>query len=188
MAQLIQDAAIPLPPPLPPKSKANYIRPAISVRTQKPKSKTRLDSGLTGEEPPFDPCPLFFYGSLIDPEVIQAVLELPETPVVESGSVCGFSTKMWGIYPALIPHEGGTVSGSIWRVNNESQFLRLKEYETSAYTWCPCDIELSNGDVLTGCRTFCWAGDPDSNELEEGTFDLQRYQRYFKASVVRKSP
>lgn len=124
----------------------------------------------------------------MDPEVLQAVLELPETPIVESGSVCGFSIKMWGIYPALIPHEGGVVSGSTWRVNTESHFLRLKKYETSAYTWCTCDIELSNGEVLTGCRTFCWAGDSNNRDLEEGTFDLQRYQRYFKASVVRKSP
>lgn len=124
----------------------------------------------------------------MDPEVLQAVLGLPELPVVESGSVCGFSTKMWGIYPALIPHEGGRVSGSMWGVNSEAQFLRLKEYETSAYTWCVCDIELSSGAVLNGCRTFCWAGNSDSKELEEGFFDLQRYQRYFKPSVVRKYP
>jgi hypothetical protein len=78
--------------------------------------------------------------------------------------------------------------GSIWRINSESQFLQLKDYETSAYTWCGCDIELSSGRVLSGCRTFCWAGDSDTKELEEGTFDLQRYQSYFKPSVVRKSP
>lgn len=47
----------------------------------------------------------------------------------------------------------------------------------------------SNGEeevkVLTDCRTFCWAGNPESKELEEGWFDLGRYQRYFKTSVVR---
>jgi hypothetical protein len=123
----------------------------------------------------------------MDPEVLQAVLGLPETPIVANGWVTGFAVKMWGIYPALVPHEGGKVSGSTWRINSESQFLRLKDYETSAYTRCACDIELSSGGVLSGCRTFCWAGDSDS-KAEEGTFDLQRYQRYFKPSVVRKSP
>lgn len=187
MAQLIQETVIPPAPPLPSNSKTDSFRSTISVRTKKLEPATRSVLGLKGAEPPFEPCPLFFYGSLMDPEVLQAVLELPEAPIVESGSVCGFSIKMWGIYPALIPHEGGRVSGSMWRVNTESHFLRLKEYETSAYTWCACDIELNSGEVLSGCRTFCWAGDSDSKELEEGTFDLQRYQRYFKASVVRKS-
>ena len=188
MAQLNQETVIPPPPPLPPNPKASSSRSTISVRTKKLEPATRSDSAPKGAEPPFEPCPFFFYGSLMDPEVLQAVLELPETPIVESGSVCGFSIKMWGIYPALIPHEGGGVSGSMWRVNSESQFLRLKEYETSAYTWCACDIELSSGEILTGCRSFCWAGDSGSKELEEGSFDLQRYQRYFKPSVVRKSP
>ncbi|KFZ05445.1 hypothetical protein V501_08347 [Pseudogymnoascus sp. VKM F-4519 (FW-2642)] len=188
MAKLIQETVIPSPPPLPPNPKANSFRSKISVRTKKLELATRSDATPKGAEPPFEPCPFFFYGSLMDPEVLQAVLELPEAPIVESGSVCGFSMKMWGIYPALIPHEGGRVSGSVWRVNTESHFLGLKEYETSAYTCCACDIELSSGEVLSGCRTFCWAGDSDSRELEEGTFDLQRFQRYFKASVVRKSP
>lgn len=187
MAQLIQETVIPPAPPLPPNSKTNSFRSTISVRTKKLELETRLDSAPKGAEPPFEPCPLFFYGSLMNPEVLQAVLELPEAPIVESGSVCGFSIKMWGIYPALIPHEGGRVSGSMWRVNTELHFLRLKEYEASTYTCCVCDIELNSGEVLSDCRAFCWAGDFDSKELEEGTFDLQRYQRYFKASVVQKS-
>ncbi|KFY18611.1 hypothetical protein V493_08472 [Pseudogymnoascus sp. VKM F-4281 (FW-2241)] len=188
MARLIQEIVIPPPPPLPPNPKANSSRSTISLRTKKSEPPTRADSVPKGTEPPFEPCSFFFYGSLMDPEVLQAVLELSEMPIVESGYVGGFIMKMWGIYPALIPHEGGGVLGSAWRVSSESQFLRLKEYETSAYTSCACDIELSNGEVLRGCRTFCWAGDSDSKELDEGTFDLQRYQRYFKASVVRKSP
>ncbi|ELR10287.1 hypothetical protein VC83_04581 [Pseudogymnoascus destructans] len=188
MAQLIQEAVVRPAPPLPPNSKANYFRSAVSVRTKKLEPATQSVSAPKGAESPFEPCPFFFYGSLMDPEVLQPILELPEAPIVESGSVCGFFIKMWGIYPALIPHEGGRVSGSMWRVTTESHYLRLKEYETSAYTWCACDIELNSGEVLSRCRTLCWAGDSDRKELEEGTFDLQRYQRYFKASVGRKSP
>lgn len=187
MAEPIQETVTPPPPPLPPTAKAGSSRPTISIGKKKLEPMTRSYCAPRDAEPPFEPCPLFFYGSLMDPEVLQAVLELPKMPIVESGSVCGFSIKMWGIYPALILHEGGIVPGSMWRVNSDSQFQRLKEYETAAYTWCACDIELSSGEILSGCRTFRWAGDPDSKELEEGTFDLQRYQRYFKASIVRKS-
>ncbi|KAF2801293.1 uncharacterized protein BDZ99DRAFT_403719, partial [Mytilinidion resinicola] len=59
-------------------------------------------------------------------------------------------------------------------------------YKTSAYSWSACDIKLVDGTTINSCRTFCWAGDPGSKELEEGAFDLERYQRYFKSSVVRK--
>ena len=122
----------------------------------------------------------------MDPEVLQTILGLPSPPVVQKGTIFGFVVKMWGIYPTLVPSDGGRVYGTFWRVQGLSQFLRLKEYETSAYTWSHCDIETSNGDCLRECRTFCWAGDPESGELQEGSFDLERYQRYFKPSVVRK--
>jgi len=41
-----------------------------------------------------------------------------------------------------------------------------------------------DGAEKVKCYTFCWAGSPDSKELEEGVFDFERYQRYFKPSVV----
>lgn len=139
-------------------------------------------------EPPFEPCFLFFYGSLMDTEVLQTIARLPEVPAVQEGSVTGFEMKMWGIYPTLIPCAGGQVSGTAWKVNEPGPFFRLQNYETSAYTWCSCEIRLSNGEILRGCRTFCWAGDVNSIDLKEGKFDLKHYQKYFKASVVRKAP
>ena len=122
----------------------------------------------------------------MDPEVLQSVLSLQDTPRVAKGSIKGFSMKMWGIYPTIIHNEGGKIFGTVWKVDSEPHFLRLQEYETDVYSWCLCDIELEDGDVLHGCRTFCWAGDANSRELEEGVFDFLRYQKYFKASVVRK--
>ena len=38
---------------------------------------------------------------------------------------------MWGIYPALVRDKNGKVSGTLWGVTSEAQFLRLAEYETS---------------------------------------------------------
>ena len=122
----------------------------------------------------------------MDSEVLQAVLGLLETPSVMKGTIQGFSMKMWGIYPTIIRNEKGKISGTAWKVDLESHFSRLQDYETDAYTWCLCDVELEGGEVLRGCRTFCWAGDADSRELDDGSFDLSRYQTYFKSSVVRK--
>lgn len=139
-------------------------------------------------EPRFQPCHMFFYGSLMDPEVLQAILGLPELPTIRRGSITGFSIKMRGIYPALIRNKNGRVSGTVWEVISEAQFLRLAAYETCVYTWCECDVELYDGELLHNCRTFYWSGDPDSKELEDGSFDLERYQKYFKASVTRCRP
>jgi gamma-glutamylcyclotransferase (GGCT)/AIG2-like uncharacterized protein YtfP len=129
---------------------------------------------------------MFFYGSLMDSEVIQAILKLEDLPLTTAATISGFKIKMWGIYPALVPDTSGLVTGTIWKVDSEEHFDRLAAYETSAYDWVECDVTLEDGSVLLGCRTFCWAGRPDSNELEEGRFDLERYQKYFKPSVIRR--
>lgn len=135
---------------------------------------------------PFKPFHMFFYGSLMDPEVLQAILDLPELPTTRPATISGFSIEMWGIYPALIHCYSGSVTGTLWKVTSEAQFDRLAAYETAAYRWDECNAVLEGGDVLENCRTFCWAGEPDSKELEDGSFDLERYQKYFKSSVTRR--
>ena len=122
----------------------------------------------------------------MDPEVLQAILDLPELPTTRLATISGFSIKMWGIYPTLIHCYSGSVTGTLWKVTSEAQFDRLAAYETAAYRWDECNAVLEGGDVLENCRTFCWAGEPDSKELEDGSFDLERYQKYFKSSVTRR--
>ncbi|KAH9219520.1 hypothetical protein DL95DRAFT_457194 [Leptodontidium sp. 2 PMI_412] len=129
---------------------------------------------------------MFFYGSLMDAEILQSVLGLPDVPQMSKGEIKGFSMKIWGIYPTILRNTQGTISGTIWKVDSESHFLRLHEYETGVYKWCYCEVKLEDGRELKGCRTLCWAGNADSKELEEGEFDLLRYQKYFKASVDRR--
>jgi gamma-glutamylcyclotransferase (GGCT)/AIG2-like uncharacterized protein YtfP len=129
---------------------------------------------------------MFFYGSLMDPEVMQAILDLPDLPSTRFASVHGFEIMMWGIYPALLPAQSGEIYGCVWKVTTEDHFNRLASYETAAYTWIECDAVLENGTKIERCRTFCWAGDPQSRELEKGRFDLERYQKYFKSSVTRR--
>jgi gamma-glutamylcyclotransferase (GGCT)/AIG2-like uncharacterized protein YtfP len=133
---------------------------------------------------------MFFYGSLMDPEVIQSILDLPELPTIRPATISGFQVKMWGIYPTLIPSDGDEkVLGVVWKVEKEEHFKRLQLYETAAYkcTWCEAVLE-DDKTVIEKCCTFCWAGEPDSKELEDGSFDLERYQKYFKPSVVKKRP
>jgi gamma-glutamylcyclotransferase (GGCT)/AIG2-like uncharacterized protein YtfP len=152
----------------------------------------RIMMALTEEKikqraPPLFPCYMFFYGSLMDADVLRAITGLPEAPLVKKGTITGFAIKMWGIYPALVTCSTGKINGTVWEVTSKAQFRRLTAYETSAYTWCECDVVLEDGEVLSSqCYTFCWAGDVNSQDLEERKFDFERYQKYFKPSVLRR--
>ncbi|KAH8722362.1 hypothetical protein GQ44DRAFT_711951 [Phaeosphaeriaceae sp. PMI808] len=183
----------PTPPPPLPTHLGNASKSSKSSKSSKGFKTTTTSSDnrkvwktprLPDPNSPFAPCYMFFYGSLMDPDVLQAILDLPATPTTQPATVSGFAAKMWSIYPAIVPDASSTVDGVVWRIESEAHFKRLQAYETNAYTWLVCDVELSDGEVLEDCRTFCWAGDPDSGELVDGRFDLARYQKYFKRSVT----
>lgn len=175
--------SIPKPPPLPPKfetvaTKIFGLDDGFKAAAEKTMFQTLKD---------FHPAFFFFYGSLMDSEVLQHVLNLDELPRVETATIKNFRVKMWGIYPALVPAFGSTVSGTTWQVASIDEFVKLARYETSAYTTCEIEIVRQNGDIIENGKSFCWAGDPRSNDLEEGEFSLDRYQMYFKSALLRGS-
>ncbi|KAI1177559.1 hypothetical protein F4777DRAFT_197603 [Nemania sp. FL0916] len=51
----------------------------------------------------FKPCYMFFYGTLMDPDILQDVTECPTKPVLQPGWITGFKPKMWSIFPTLLP-------------------------------------------------------------------------------------
>ena len=95
------------------------------------------------------------------------------------------------------------MEGVLWQCTSGAHFDRLAAYETGAYTWEECaavlkhdsrenEIEAGEGEeeeeeeeIIEGVRLFVWAGEEKSTELEEGGFDLERWRRYFRGSVVR---
>ena len=85
---------------------------------------------------------MFFYGSLRDPDVLQAILGLPEAPSMRTASITHFKMKMWSVYPTLIPSTSASdvVKGTVYRIEEEQQFERLQRYETAAYTWTFCEV------------------------------------------------
>jgi len=54
---------------------------------------------------PWTPTPNFFYGTLMDPELLQSVLELSEPPQLQPGTISGFKIMLWVIYPGLVRAE-----------------------------------------------------------------------------------
>ncbi|PVI03637.1 hypothetical protein DM02DRAFT_625690 [Periconia macrospinosa] len=159
----------------------------MSLPTRNPNEKA--------EPPSFTPHYMFFYGSLMDPDVLRTIANLPSPPTTKKGSIKGFTMKMWSVYPTLIPttnsnntEEVPTIPGVLWKVETEEQFQRLAAYETSAYTSCACAVVLEEtGETVTDCRTFCWAGDVESSELRDGRFDLEWYQRHFKPAIFKRN-
>jgi len=143
---------------------------------------------------PDTPLPLFFYGSLMDPEVLQIILQLPDSPVMEKTSITGYRLKMWGLHPTLVPDPKGKVAGLAWVSSGWKDVIKLQRYQTGKYMPCDCQIryESSEGDegdeLVEPGKTFCWRGDPNSNELQDGEFDLDFYQINIKPEILRPSP
>ncbi|KAM0321705.1 hypothetical protein ACHAQA_009944 [Verticillium albo-atrum] len=140
------------------------------------------------EEPeePFEPCFFFFYGTLMDPEVLRTVAALDSLPELQDAWLAGFEMKMWnGRYPTLLPKEGmspaDTIQGKSWQATSIDQCLRLQLYETSAYECCDCVVQTGEGQSITAL-TFKWARDPGSAQLSssKGGFDLEHWQKNYK--------
>ena len=166
--QVVASLCLLSPPALPPEVFRRHV--AASLLQRKLAAADAAEHKRRQSQPLFIPC-FFFYGSLMDPEVLQTILQLREIPIMNKESIFGFAVKMWGIYPTLLPSVGGKVFGTIWEVGELKQFVRLAEYETEVYIWCHCDI---NGERLRDCRTFYWAEDRNGDELQEGNLVVRR--------------
>src|SRR5688572_12104573 len=120
---------------------------------------------------PFKPMIFFFfYGTLMDPDVLRAITLLDTDPILRPATLTGFDMKLWaGRYPILLPAESGRdtvpIKGMIWQATSLEQCLRLQRYETSAYEPCECVVEIEDG-TIEEVVTFRWARDRGSEELE----------------------
>ncbi|KAK7964454.1 hypothetical protein PG996_007849 [Apiospora saccharicola] len=186
------------PPPPPPPGTNNAKSIQQSVMASKFAAFEKATTPTFAEPTTFRPRHFFFYGTLMDPEVYQTVTKSPEAPAMRKGRITGFRMKMWGIYPTLVQVVPGSsagpeaetdtrITGTYCMVDSHVHLDNLQYYETTKYKPVDCTIMTEEGEELTNCATFGWAGDPDSAELEDGVFDFERYQKYFKPSVVKRS-
>lgn len=132
---------------------------------------------------PFTPCYLFFYGSLQDEDVLRAISGTNSTPKLRDCSIQGYGLKLWSVYPTLVPKADGKVVGKAWWCETETQFAALQRYETKAYTWAFCEIEMGDGEVVKEGRVFVWAGEPESADLTDGVFDLEVWRTNWKPNL-----
>lgn len=138
------------------------------------------------ESQPFRPCTFFFYGTLMDPDVIRAVTQSDKVPVLQDATLEGFEMKMWlDRYPTLLATENtaptSTIRGKTWKATSMEQCLSLQTYETSAYKCSRCVVKSEDG-MSVNALTFTWAGDANDAALSEsnGAFDLSYWQTHYK--------
>jgi gamma-glutamylcyclotransferase (GGCT)/AIG2-like uncharacterized protein YtfP len=136
--------------------------------------------GRTFEPPPdrdnflgFRPQYFFFYGSLMDVGQLRKVLQLQETPVLQSASIVGWDIMLWGRYPALVFKANNITHGMAYEVQKKEHVEYLTHYETEAYRIKGCMIKLADGRELAG-KTFIWNAEKEF--LKEGKFSLKDWQ------------
>jgi gamma-glutamylcyclotransferase (GGCT)/AIG2-like uncharacterized protein YtfP len=171
------------------RSQGGESRPALATLPSPPPMVRKFLRGGDGWSPKSIEQPLtpkkgfyFFYGSLMDPSTLQAVLQSQERPVLQPAKIIGYKIMLWGQYPVLVDGKPGTVvKGMGYETNyvgaeaKAEMEKRLQAYETNKYRTAGCLIELEGRvrDPVRG-KTFKWAG--DIKELREGVFDLRDWQ------------
>ena len=105
------------------------------------------------------------------PFTLAEVLHLEQQPTLQKATIVGYHCKLWGSYPALLDGPfGGKVHGVVFEVQSPEQVKLLQDYETERYELVACQIQLENGEKVSG-KTFMWGGSEE--ELEGGELDLE---------------
>nr|POF02207.1 hypothetical protein CFP56_65472 [Quercus suber] len=124
------------------------------------------------QSPPKYPTWYFFYGTLLKPEVLRRILDLPAEPSYRPAHIVGYSLSKWGQYLTLIDGpQGNEVEGAAYLVESEDHVAKLAYYETNAYESAPCNIYFHD-EITPGVgfgHTFQYAGDAEA--LKAGKFD-----------------
>lgn len=122
----------------------------------------------------------FFYGSLMDPDMLSKVLKSSKPlPTMRPARVTGYKIKLWGPYPALLDQPMNPVDGMMCGPLSTRQLRRLAVYETDHYCLRACSIDVLNDDgtlnqTIEGV-SFMWDGRED--ELRDGTFSLKQWKK-----------
>jgi hypothetical protein len=80
--------------------------------------------------------PLFFFGTLMDLDVLGYLLEQPvDLDDLEAATITGFRrvTATGARYPVLVPEPGGTVEGRLLRRATARDIARINHYESQEY-------------------------------------------------------
>ena len=152
-------------------------RRAGAARRGKPE---RGREGRGGESVADRPLPLFFFGTLMDPDVLGLVIGRPVArAALEPARLEGFRRlRVEGAsYPMLVADPEGVVEGRLWREASAADRARLDAYEGEGYERVPVEVETASGERLVA---EVYLGRPGRLRPSVEPWDLASWQARFK--------
>ncbi len=110
---------------------------------------------------------IFFYGSLRDRDLLEAVLGRPVDPShLEPARVTGFAALRLATeaYPVLLPAPGRVAEGVIFHQPTEADVARLVFFEEAEYALMPITVATARGPVE--CRYFRGTDKPTASAVD----------------------
>lgn len=123
--------------------------------------------------------PLFFFGTLMDLDVLAYVLARPvDVDDLVPAAIEGFRRVAIrsGSYPMLVPHSGTTVEGRLLRRASVRDIARINHYESEEYR-----AELHSVRASDGCLLPAWLYlGLDHLQATDEPWDLETWQARHK--------
>jgi hypothetical protein len=132
------------------KARENDKQGPVLMRTEHDpthKVANKIEAETTEEQRKAQPAWYFFYGTVLDPEFLQSVVRLDDTPVMIKAKVSNVKLKYGTYYKALCEGEG-SVEGAAWFVPSAEAVKRLRWFKTDAYYDPWGSIELEDGRTV----------------------------------------
>ncbi len=124
--------------------------------------------------------PLFFFGTLMDPEILGLVIGRPVDPAeLEPARLKGFRrVRVQGAsYPMLVPDPTGRVEGRLWRTGDRRERARLDAYEGPGYRLELVRVETRSGERVAA---LVYRAVPGLLRPTEEAWELAAWQTRFK--------
>lgn len=129
---------------------------------------------------------LFFFGTLMDPEVRAIVMGRDVHPEqVEAAVAQGFRRVFVAgrHYPMLLKHNSGWVDGTLVKGLDAERIHRLQVYEGWEYTLQPIQVRTASGGMVMAHVFLC----PPHIAPDRRSWRLEEWQRRHKRSFLPKA-
>lgn len=93
--------------------------------------------------------PLFFYGTLMDPDLLGFLIGRPVEPGELLPARLGGARRVrvrGASYPMLLADPRASVEGRLWHGGTAEERARLDAYEGPAWRLVPAEVELASGE------------------------------------------
>ncbi len=125
---------------------------------------------------------LFFYGTLRDPAMLEAVLgRVVDPPALEPAAVTDHATLRLvdEDYPMLVPAPGRSAEGVLLAAPSETDIDRIAFFEEAEYALAPITVETARGPVEALC--FRGTDKPQASTVE---WDFDTWCRHHRPAAL----